>query len=62
MRSRVLTLLALALLSAAVASPVASVERLSNFQTVLAVAMPDDFPVASLIAGDVREPDPHRAT
>jgi hypothetical protein len=53
MRSRVLTLLALAVLSAAVASPVAatgaSVDRLSNVQTVLAVAMPDDFPVGSLM-------------
>ncbi len=53
MRSRVLTLLALALLSAAVAPPVAatsaSIDRLSNVQTVVAVAMPDDFPVASLM-------------
>ena len=53
MRSRVPSIVALALLCAAWASPVAaagaSVDRLSNVRTVLAVATPEDFPVASLM-------------
>ena len=44
------------LLVATTASPVAaggaSVDRLVNFETVLAVAMPEDFPVASLMRAD----------
>ena len=44
------------LLVATAASPVAAggagVDRLVNFETVLAVAMPDDFPVASLMRAD----------
>lgn len=35
-----------------VAATGASVDRLEGFETVLAVAMPDDFPVASLMRAD----------
>jgi hypothetical protein len=37
---------------APVAAGGAKVDRLENIETVLAVAMPDDFPVASLMRGD----------
>jgi hypothetical protein len=44
------------MLVAVAASPVAAagagVDRVVNFETVLAVAMPDDFPVASLMRAD----------
>jgi hypothetical protein len=53
MRHRVLSFIALAVLCALWASPVAatggSVKRLSNVESVLAVALPADFPVASLM-------------
>ena len=53
MRSRAISLIALAVLCTAWASPVAaaggSIERLSNVPSVLAVAIPEDFPVASLM-------------
>jgi hypothetical protein len=53
MRPRVLSFMALAVLCAMWPSPVAatggSVERLSNVGSVLAVALPVDFPVASLM-------------
>jgi hypothetical protein len=53
MWSRVSYIIAVAMLSTVLVSPVAassaSVERVWNFETVLAVAMPDDFPVASLM-------------
>ena len=56
MRGRAVALVAMALLAAAFAAPVAAggatVERLTNIQTVLAVAMPDDFPVASLMRAE----------
>ncbi len=53
MRSRALSLIALVVMCTALSSPVAAaggwVERLSNVQSVLAVALPEDFPVASLM-------------
>ena len=56
MRGRAVALVAMALLAAAFAAPVAAggatVERLTNIQTVLAVAMPDDVPVASLMRAE----------
>jgi hypothetical protein len=46
----------LGVLASAAVSPVAAngakVDRLEQFETVLAVAMPDDFPVASLMRAD----------
>lgn len=52
MARRFTTFLALSILVLAVASPVAaasSVQRLTNVPTVVAVAFPDNFPVASLM-------------
>src|SRR5687768_8588817 len=53
MRPRILSLMALAVLCAMWPSPAAatrgSVERLSNVGSVLAVALPANFPVASLM-------------
>jgi len=56
MWKRVSMIALLGVLVSAVATPVAAngakVDRLEHFETVLAVAMPDDFPVASLMRAD----------
>src|SRR5687768_15135622 len=53
MRPRVLSFIALAAMCAMWPSPIAatggSVERISNVKSVLAIALPEDFPVASLM-------------
>jgi hypothetical protein len=53
MWTRVSMIALLTMLAAVAASPVAAsgakVDRLEDFDTVLAVAMPDDFPIASLM-------------
>ena len=55
MWKRVSMIAFLGVLAAAVATPVAAraqVDRVENFETVLAVAMPEDFPVGSLMRAD----------
>lgn len=56
MRKRVAMIAGLGLLASLAASPVqangASVERIGAFETVLAVRMDDDFPLASLMRAD----------
>ena len=56
MWKRVSMIALLGVLLSAVSAPVsanaAKVDRLENIETVLAVAMPDDFPVASLMRAD----------
>lgn len=53
MRKRISMIVTLGLLATVAASPVAAggvkVERIGEFDTVLAVAMPEDFPIASLM-------------
>lgn len=56
MRKRATMILTLGLLTTLAAAPpaagAASVDRIGPFETVLAVAMPEDFPVASLMRAD----------
>jgi hypothetical protein len=56
MWKRVSMIALLGVLASVAAMPVVAagtkVDRLENFETVLAVAMPDDFPVASLMRAD----------
>jgi hypothetical protein len=56
MWTRVSMIAVLGVLVSALATPVAAIgakiDRLENIETVLAVAMPDDFPVASLMRAD----------
>jgi hypothetical protein len=55
MWKRVSMIVFLGALASAVATPVAAraqIDRVENFETVLAVAMPADFPIASLMRAD----------